>query len=66
MPGSATGATAVGVGRPPYACGLALDGTDGVVHVLRCQLAEADLLMSVDGYPTIADLRRSDVTRAQP
>ena len=61
----AMGATAVGIGRP-YACGLALDGTDGVVHVLRCLLAEADLLMAVDGFPTIADLRRSGVTRIQP
>ena len=26
------------------------------MHVLRCLLAEADLLMAVDGYPTIADL----------
>jgi len=39
--------------------GLALDGTDGVVHVLRCLLAEADLLMAIDGYPTLADLRRA-------
>jgi lactate 2-monooxygenase len=60
----AMGATAVGIGRP-YACGLALDGTDGVVHVLRCLLAEADLLMAVDGFPTIADLRRSGITRIQ-
>jgi lactate 2-monooxygenase len=52
----AIGATAVGVGRP-YAYGLALDGTDGIVHVLRSILAEADLLMAIDGYPTIADLR---------
>lgn len=51
----ALGATAVGVGRP-YAYGLALGGTDGVVHVLRSLLAEADLLMAVDGYPTLADL----------
>jgi lactate 2-monooxygenase len=51
----ALGARAVGVGRP-YAYGLALDGVDGVVHVLRCLLAEADLLMAVDGYPTLADL----------
>ena len=51
----ALGATAVGVGRP-YAYGLALDGVDGVVHVLRCLLAEADLLMAVDGYPTLRDL----------
>lgn len=51
----ALGATAVGVGRP-YAYGLALGGTDGIEHVLRCLLAEADLLMAVDGYPAIADL----------
>jgi lactate 2-monooxygenase len=51
----ALGASAVGVGRP-YAYGLALGGTDGIEHVLRCLLAEADLLMAVDGYPTIADL----------
>ncbi|MFE5543234.1 alpha-hydroxy-acid oxidizing protein [Streptomyces sp. NPDC056534] len=52
----ALGATAVGVGRP-YAYGLALGGTDGIVHVLRALLAEADLIMAVDGYPTLADLR---------
>ncbi|GAA0973048.1 lactate 2-monooxygenase [Acrocarpospora macrocephala] len=51
----ALGATAVGVGRP-YAYGLALGGVDGAVHVLRSLLAEADLTMAVDGYPTIADL----------
>ena len=51
----ALGATAVGIGRP-YACGLALGGADGVVHVLRSILAEADLIMAVDGYPTRADL----------
>jgi lactate 2-monooxygenase len=44
----ALGATAVGVGRP-YVWRPALDGTDGVVHVLRCLLAEADLLMAIDG-----------------
>jgi lactate 2-monooxygenase len=52
----ALGAAAVGIGRP-YAFGLALDGTDGIVHVLRCILAEADLLMAADGYPTLAQLR---------
>ena len=52
----AMGATAVGVGRP-YAYGLALGGVDGVVHVLRSLLAEADLQMAVDGYPTRADLK---------
>ena len=51
----ALGATAVAVGRP-YAYGLAIGGTDGIVHVLRSILAEADLIMAVDGYPTLADL----------
>jgi lactate 2-monooxygenase len=51
----ALGATAVAVGRP-YAYGLALGGTDGVVHVLRSLLAEADLIMAVDGYPTLDSL----------
>ncbi|WP_329529959.1 alpha-hydroxy-acid oxidizing protein [Streptomyces sp. NBC_01450] len=52
----ALGATAVGVGRP-YAYGLALGGTEGIVHVLRTLLAEADLIMAVDGYPALEDLR---------
>ncbi|MCU1647426.1 MAG: Lactate 2-monooxygenase [Nocardia sp.] len=51
----ALGATAVGIGRP-YAYGLNLGGTDGIVHVLRSLLAEADLIMAVDGYPTLKDL----------
>ncbi len=51
----AFGATAVGLGRP-YAYGLALDGVAGIVHVIRSVLAEADLLMAVDGYPTLGDL----------
>jgi lactate 2-monooxygenase len=51
----ALGASAVGIGRP-YAYGLALGGVDGIVHVLRSILAEADLIMAVDGYPTLADL----------
>ncbi len=51
-------ATAVGIGRP-YVYGLALNGVKGIVHGLRCILAEADLLMAVDGYPRIADLRPS-------
>jgi lactate 2-monooxygenase len=51
----ALGATAVGIGRP-YAYGLALGGAAGIRHVLRCLLAEADLIMAVDGYPTLADL----------
>jgi lactate 2-monooxygenase len=51
----ALGATAVGIGRP-YCYGLALGGVDGVAHVLRSLLAEADLIMAVDGYPTLKDL----------
>ncbi|MFE5285777.1 lactate 2-monooxygenase [Nocardia sp. NPDC056611] len=51
----ALGASAVGIGRP-YAYGLALGGADGIVHVLRTLLAEADLIMAVDGYPTLKDL----------
>jgi lactate 2-monooxygenase len=51
----ALGATAVAIGRP-YAYGLALAGVDGIVHVLRCLLAEADLLMAVTGFASIADL----------
>ncbi|MGI5134285.1 alpha-hydroxy-acid oxidizing protein [Streptomyces sp. CA-106110] len=51
----ALGATAVGVGRP-YAYALAHGGEAGLVHLLRSLLAEADLIMAVDGYPTLADL----------
>ena len=51
----ALGATAVGIGRP-YAYGLAIGGVAGAIHVLRSILAEADLIMAVDGYPTLADL----------
>lgn len=53
----ALGATAVGIGRP-YAYGLAVGGVPGIVHVLRCLLAEADLLMGIDGYATLTDLRQ--------
>ncbi|MFG2331648.1 alpha-hydroxy-acid oxidizing protein [Streptomyces sp. NPDC048604] len=58
----ALGATAVGVGRP-YLYGAALGGTDGIVHVLRSLLAEADLIMAVDGYPALADLRAEGALR---
>jgi lactate 2-monooxygenase len=58
----ALGATAVGVGRP-YAYGLALGGVYGVVHVLRSLLAEADLTMAVDGYPTLSDLTPDTLRR---
>jgi lactate 2-monooxygenase len=58
----ALGARAVGIGRP-YAYGLALGGTEGIVHVLRCLLAEADLYMAVDGYPTLGALRERAIRR---
>ena len=59
----ALGARAVGVGRP-YAYGLALDGDAGCAHVLKCLLAEADLLMAVNGYPTVAAVREAGAIRA--
>lgn len=58
----ALGAKAVGVGRP-YAYGAALAGTDGIVHVVRSILAEADLLMAIDGYPSLADLTPAALRR---
>jgi len=58
----ALGATAVAIGRP-YAYGLAIGGADGIVHVLRSILAETDLIMAVDGYPTRADLTRDTLRR---
>src|ERR1700733_5960498 len=54
--------TAVAIGRP-YAYGLAIGGVDGLVHVLRSLLAETDLIMAVDGYPTLADLTPDSLRR---
>ncbi|WP_375286826.1 alpha-hydroxy-acid oxidizing protein [Sphingomonas sp.] len=58
----ALGATLVGVGRP-YSYGLAIGGAEGAAHVLRAILAEADLLMAVDGFPSIAALRDAGAVR---
>ena len=58
----ALGARAVGVGRP-YTYGLALGGAEGAAWVLRSILAEADLLMAVNGYPTLADVRGAGAQR---
>ncbi len=58
----ALGATAVAVGRP-YAYGLALGGVDGIVHVLRSLLAEADVTMAVDGYRSLKDLTPETLRR---
>ena len=51
----ALGADAVAIGRP-YVYALALGGVPGAVHQVRALQAEADLVMAVDGYPTLADL----------
>ena len=59
----ALGAAAVGVGRP-YSYGLALGAEEGAAHVLRCLLAEADLFMAVNGFPSIADLRAAGAQRS--
>ena len=56
----AIGASAVAIGRP-YAYGLAVGGQAGIEHVVRCLLAEMDLTMAIDGYPSIADLTREAV-----
>ena len=61
----ALGAAMVGVGRP-YCYGLALGGADGAAHVLRCLLAEADLLMAVNGCPTLAAVRAAGAERVAP
>jgi lactate 2-monooxygenase len=58
----AIGARAVGIGRP-YAYALALGGEAGVVHLIRSILAEADLMMAVNGWPTLADVRAAGAVR---
>lgn len=58
----ALGATAVGIGRP-YAYAAATGGTDGIVHLLRCLLAEADLTMGLNGYRDLAELRERALVR---
>lgn len=60
----ALGATMVGIGRP-YSYGLAIGGAEGAVHVLRSILAEADLLMAVNGYPTLAAVREAGAQRSR-
>lgn len=51
----ALGADAVAIGRP-YVYALALGGVPGAIHQIRALQAETDLIMAVDGYPTLADL----------
>ena len=42
---------------------LALGGVDGVVHVLRSLLAEADLILGIDGYASLKDLTADALRR---
>ena len=58
----ALGADLVGIGRP-YSYGLALGGAQGCAHVLNCILAEADLLMAVNGWPTLTAVREAGAMR---
>lgn len=60
----ALGAAAVGIGRP-YLYGLALGGAEGAAHVLRSILAEADLLMAINGYPDIPAVKAAGAERLQ-
>jgi lactate 2-monooxygenase len=57
----ALGAEAVCVGRP-YVWGLALDGQQGVEHVLRCLLAELDLTLALSGYTRAGQLDQAAMT----
>ncbi|WP_072807173.1 alpha-hydroxy-acid oxidizing protein [Rhodococcoides yunnanense] len=59
----ALGADAVLLGRP-FLYGLALDGQAGVDHVLRCILAEFDLVTSLSGHTGAAELSRESVIRS--
>ena len=38
-------------------------GVNGIEHVMRSLLAEADLIMAVDGYPTLKDLTPAALQR---
>ncbi|MFE7029577.1 alpha-hydroxy-acid oxidizing protein [Streptomyces sp. NPDC057621] len=51
----ALGADAVLLGRP-YQYGLALGGREGVRHVLRCLLAEFDLVLAQSGCGDVRDV----------
>lgn len=56
----ALGADAVLLGRP-FLYGLALGGQEGVAHVLRCLLAEFDLVTSLSGHTGAGELGRDSV-----
>jgi isopentenyl diphosphate isomerase/L-lactate dehydrogenase-like FMN-dependent dehydrogenase len=54
----ALGARAVLVGRP-ILWGLAVNGTEGVYHVLDLLRTELELAMTLAGYPTLGSIDRS-------
>ncbi|MBY4275824.1 alpha-hydroxy-acid oxidizing protein [Rhodococcus fascians] len=56
----ALGADAVLLGRP-FLYGLALGGQEGVAHVLRCLLAEFDLVTSLSGHSGAGELGRDSI-----
>ncbi|MDJ0393741.1 alpha-hydroxy-acid oxidizing protein [Rhodococcus sp. G-MC3] len=61
----ALGADAVLLGRP-FLYGLALDGQAGVEHVLRCLLAEFDLVTSLSGHTSASELSRESLLEVRP
>ncbi|MFH8470705.1 alpha-hydroxy-acid oxidizing protein [Streptomyces sp. NPDC017991] len=61
----ALGADAVLLGRP-YQYGLALGGRGGVRHVLRCLLAEFDLVLAQSGCGNVRDITRDLLVPAGP
>jgi (S)-2-hydroxy-acid oxidase len=58
----ALGATAVGIGRPIFFA-LAVNGQEGVVHVLQMLKQETETAMALCGCKTVADITRQHVTR---
>ncbi|MFC4534128.1 lactate 2-monooxygenase [Sphaerisporangium dianthi] len=58
----ALGARAVLVGRP-YAYGLGLEGQAGVDHVIRCLLAELDLVLGLAGHAGPGSVTSGDLVR---
>ncbi|HLV99760.1 MAG TPA: alpha-hydroxy acid oxidase [Ktedonobacterales bacterium] len=57
----AVGARAVLLGRP-ILWGLAVDGEEGVYHVLHVLRAELDLAMALSGCPTLESITRALIT----
>jgi lactate 2-monooxygenase len=60
----ALSARVVAIGRP-YSYGLAVSGQAGIEHVLCCMLAELDLIMAADGYPSVTAFDRDALRRGR-